>query len=139
MARRGIRGARIGLALGLAIAGLIVLSGLSVRQSAFATTLTVSDVLAVDSAFAPPVITITTGSSVRWTNNDSFAHTSTSDTGLWDYGLPAMGSMVTQTFDTPGVYGYYCTFHGSPGSGMAGRVVVIASTYLPVVLKAFGP
>jgi len=139
MARRGMRGARIGLALGLAVASLIVLGGLSVRQSALATTLTVGDVSAIDFEFAPPVITVTTGSSVRWTNNGAFPHTSTGDTGLWGSGTLNAGDMFTRTFDAPGIYGYYCAFHGSPGLGMAGRVVVIASTYLPVVLKAFGP
>ena len=136
MARRGMRGARIGLALGLAVASLIVLSGLSVRQSALAVTLTVSDVSAVDFAFAPPVITVTTGSSVRWTNNGGF-HTSTSDTGLWDSGLLSAGGMFTRTFDAPGVYLYHCTFHQA--IGMAGIVVVVSRTYLPVALKAFGP
>jgi plastocyanin len=134
-----MRGARIGLALGLAVAGLIVLGGLSVRKTALATTLTVSDVSAVDFVFVPPVITITAGSSVRWTNNGIFDHTSTSDTSLWPSATLDPGDMFTQTFDAPGVYGYYCIFHGSPGFGMAGRVVVIASTYLPVVLKEFGP
>ena len=128
MARRGMRGARIGLALGLAVAGLIVLGGLSARQSALATTLTVRDVSAIDFEFVPPVITITTGSSVRWTNNGSFPHTSTGDTGLWNSGTLNAGDMFTQTFDTPGAYGYYCAFHGSPGFGMAGRVVVVSST-----------
>jgi len=128
MARRGMRGARIGLALGLAVAGLIVLSGLSARQSALATTLTASDVFSNDFEFVPPVITVTTGSSVRWTNNGVFPHTSTGDTGLWNSGTLNAGGMFTQTFDMPGVYGYYCTFHGSPGFGMAGRVVVVSST-----------
>ncbi|HET7087483.1 MAG TPA: choice-of-anchor Q domain-containing protein [Anaerolineae bacterium] len=125
MARRGMRGARIGLALGLAVAGLIVLGGLSVRQSALATTLTVSDVSAIDFEFVPPAITITTGSSVRWINNGG-SHTSTGDTGLWDSGLLAAGGMFTRTFDTPGSYPYHCTFHQA--FGMTGIVVVVPST-----------
>ncbi|HKZ86738.1 MAG TPA: choice-of-anchor Q domain-containing protein [Anaerolineae bacterium] len=125
MARRGIRGTRIGLALGLAVASLLVLGGLSVRQTALATTLTVSDVSVVDFAFVPSVITITTGSSVRWTNNGG-SHTSTSDIGLWDSGLLAAGGMFTWTFDTPGSYAYHCTFHKV--FGMTGTVVVVSST-----------
>ena len=52
MARRGMQGARIGLALGLAVAGLIVLGGLSVQQPALATTLTVRTCKKTTSDFA---------------------------------------------------------------------------------------
>ena len=45
-----------------------------------------SDVAIVDFDFTPAVITITAGSTVRWTNTGSFIHTSTSDTSVWDSG-----------------------------------------------------
>jgi plastocyanin len=36
------------------------------------------------------------------------------------------GTTATFTFNTPGVYGFYCTVHGTPqGTGMAGSIMVV--------------
>jgi plastocyanin len=91
-------------------------------------------------AFSPQFITVTAGSTVRWTNNQvnpfPVTHTTTSDTGLWDSGFLSPGNFFTYTFDSPGVYGYHCTIHGLSGSGMYGTVVVLGMTYLPLVLSS---
>jgi plastocyanin len=86
----------------------------------------------VDFEFQPKVITITTGTSVRWTNNGTVPHTTTSDTGIWDSGDVTLGGSYTVTFETPGVFPYHC-FHHAPA--MVGTVVVIADTFLPFIAK----
>ena len=77
----------------------------------------ISDVAIFNFGFNPAVITITAGSTVRWTNTASLAqHTATSDLGdaeVWDSGILNPGGVFTHTFDTPGIYGYYCLVHGA--------------------------
>ena len=34
------------------------------------------------------------------------------------------GDDFEQELDTPGAYGYFCTFHGAPGKGMYGTLIV---------------
>jgi len=64
-------------------------------------------------AFSPGDLTITTGTTVRWTNLDGVAHTSTSDGAGWDSGSLANGQDYSFTFTTAGSYPYHCTFHPS--------------------------
>jgi len=73
-------------------------------------------------SFSPATITIAVGSTVTWKNNDGIAHTTTSDTGVWDTGNMAAGSTKTTTFTTAGTFPYHCTYHAS--MGMRGTVVV---------------
>lgn len=74
-----------------------------------------------DFAFSPDTLTIAAGSTVTWTNNDSSAHTVTSDDGEFlDSGTLVQGDTYTVTFDTPGTYTYICAFHTS----MAGMIIV---------------
>src|SRR5262249_39246675 len=71
-------------------------------------------------AYNPDGLTIATGTTVTWTNNDSIAHTSTSDTSGWNSGTVAPGGSFAFTFQTPGTFPYHCTIH----PGMIGTVVV---------------
>jgi plastocyanin len=73
-------------------------------------------------SFSPQTMTITAGTTITWHNSDGYAHTSTSDTGVWDTGNMAGGSSKTTTFNTPGTYPYHCTYHSA--MGMTGTIVV---------------
>ncbi len=42
--------------------------------------------------------------------------------------LSTAGQTFTHTFNTAGSFGYYCSFHGTPTTGMRGTVVVDASS-----------
>jgi plastocyanin len=82
----------------------------------------ISDVAIFNFGFNPAVITITAGSTVRWTNTTlATTHTSSSDNGVWDSGFLGAGSVFTHTFDVPGIYSYHCNVHLS----MHGVVVVL--------------
>ena len=73
-------------------------------------------------AFTPSSITVSAGTTVKWTNKESTSHTvtSTSQTPLFSSGTLGNGGTFSFTFDTPGTYPYRCTLH----SGMNGTVVV---------------
>jgi plastocyanin len=79
----------------------------------------------VNGAFDPQDVTVTAGTKVTWTNNDSAGHTITSGTsgnpsGLFDSGNVAPGQTFSFVFDTPGTYNYYSSYD----QGMAGTVIV---------------
>lgn len=69
-----------------------------------------------------PSFTVPAGTKVTWTNEDSVAHTVTSDATppLFDSGPLAPGATYSFTFTTPGTYPYHCNYHSS----MHGTVVV---------------
>jgi len=62
-------------------------------------------------AFAPATLTVKVGTTVTWTNQDSAAHTVTSDTGIFDSGNLPQGKSFSYTFAAAGTYPYHCTYH----------------------------
>ena len=100
------------------------------------------DVSIVDFAFDPSTITITAGSSVRWTRSvaTSITHTTTSDVGSldpWNSGQLAPGESFTKTFNTPGTYTYHCEFH--PFTMLGTVVVLAAGPEPPAAVSIAGP
>jgi plastocyanin len=73
-----------------------------------------------NTTFSPSTISITQGSTISWFNEGPFAHTSTSDTGVWDSGNVNPGFSYQFTFNAPGIYPYHCTIHPQ----MTGSVIV---------------
>ncbi len=65
-------------------------------------------------AFNPADVTISVGTTVTWTNNDSMAHTVTSLSGApvaFDSGTVNPGGKFSFTFTAIGTYPYYCKIH----------------------------
>lgn len=75
-------------------------------------------------AFNPSTITITAGTTVKWTNKDGIAHTVTSSTGVFNSGSVAPDGTFSFTFTAAGTYPYFCTFHPN----MTGTVKVNAGS-----------
>lgn len=74
-----------------------------------------------DFAFSPASITVKKGTTVTWTNQDSVAHTVTSDSGnMLDSPLFSEGETFSFTFNQTGTFTYHCTPHPQ----MKGTVVV---------------
>ena len=71
-------------------------------------------------AYAPNPMTVSAGTTVTWTNNDTVAHTATGDGGVFDSGPIRAGGSYQFTFQNRGTFAYHCTFH----PGMVGSVVV---------------
>lgn len=88
-------------------------------------------------AFVPATLTIQTGDTVLWTNEESFTHTSTSGAnpptsdGLWDSGPLSLSQIFSHTFSQAGTYPYFCSFHYS--FGMLGSITVQGNNQSPTV------
>lgn len=61
-------------------------------------------------AISPGNLTIEAGETVRWVV-ESGSHTSTSTDGLWESGALSVGEDFSFTFDEPGTYRVFCSFH----------------------------
>lgn len=71
-------------------------------------------------AFDPATISIKTGGTVTWKNNDSVAHTVTSDAGSFASQTLSPGASYSHTFSSAGTFPYHCAIHPS----MHGTVIV---------------
>ncbi len=76
-------------------------------------------------AFDPATITVTTGTTVLWTNKDAIGHTVTSDSGLFDSGTAVnTNGTFSYMFATAGTFTYHCKIHPM----MTGTVIVKTPT-----------
>jgi glucose/arabinose dehydrogenase/plastocyanin len=80
--------------------------------------------------FSPPTVTIKPGDTIRWTNQGSTVHTSTSGQnctpdGLWNSGSLSPGASFSRVFDESGTFPYLCdvALHCEL-NGMKGTIVV---------------
>lgn len=71
-------------------------------------------------AFTPSAVTVGMGTTVVWSNRDSFAHTTTSDQGFWSSAHLATNASYARAFNQAGTYAYHCAIH----TDMRGRVSV---------------
>lgn len=78
------------------------------------------EVIISNFAFSPSELTIKTGDTVAWTNNDSATHTITSDSGGELSGNVPQGQAYSHTFNSAGTYAYHCSIHTS----MKGTITV---------------
>jgi plastocyanin len=73
-------------------------------------------------SYSPSSKTVAKGTMVKWTNNDAYPHTVTSDDGTtFDSGNLNAGNSYSYTANTAGTFKYHCTIHGIT---MAGTLVV---------------
>lgn len=62
--------------------------------------------------FSPACVSVATGTTVTFTNEDSVAHTATaSSSGGFDSGDLNNGQSYSKTFTTAGTYNYICDIH----------------------------
>lgn len=87
----------------------------------------------VGSSFAPVRFEVPTGATVVWENEDSYGHTVVADrfhdvAEAWDFTSETLGANDTTsyTFESSGVYEYYCDIHGR--SLMCGAILVGGAT-----------
>lgn len=71
-------------------------------------------------AFSPQTVKVTPGTKVTWVNNDSVAHTITSNDNKFNSTQLASGASFEFTFSESGTYNYHCSIHPS----MTGQVIV---------------
>jgi plastocyanin len=71
-----------------------------------------SDAVSIkDFAYAPSSLTVSKGSTVKFSNGDTTEHTATASGGAFDTGSIGEGQTKSVTLDTPGTFSYVCTFH----------------------------
>ncbi len=99
------------------------------------------DVAIVNFTFSPAELNIQQGDTVRWTNQDSSPHTSTSNSGVWNSGNMNNGDVYSFVFSLEGSYPYLCLYHsnmtgvvivGTPGEGDSDWVELQTPTVLPL-------
>ena len=71
-------------------------------------------------AFNPSTITVSPGTTVTWTNQDSTTHTVTSDNNTFSSDRLSPGNNFQFTFNNAGTFSYHCSIHTS----MKGQVTV---------------
>lgn len=96
-------------------------------------------VLIQNFTYQPQDLKIPVGTTVTWVNNDSAPHTVTADEGQFDSKLLDQGQSFSFTFDQVGTFPYYCVFHGNPGSGMTGIVMVLPAEEIAALPTAVTP
>jgi plastocyanin len=69
------------------------------------------EIVITNFSFVPAELSISVGTTVKWTNKDSASHTVTSATGDWDSGMLSKGQSFSRTFTQAGTFAYQCTVH----------------------------
>ena len=78
-----------------------------------------------DFVFNPQKVTIDTGTTVVWINQEAEVHSVTADDGTFDSGDLDRGAAFSVPFRKTGTFPYYCIYHGDRGGvDMAGAVIV---------------
>jgi plastocyanin len=90
-----------------------------VRQTAVVSTEKQVNVDVIDNDFTPRVLTVNKGATVTWRFTGDIPHNVTDDRGAFASESQSSGEYV-RTFDTPGIFYYYCTIH----HGMLGTLTV---------------
>ncbi|MDP2981794.1 MAG: plastocyanin/azurin family copper-binding protein [Candidatus Latescibacter sp.] len=117
-----------------ACSGLLVFFGLLIQAGLFPLAVFNNDAVAQNIVqvgmknfvFIPENISVTVGTTVKWTNQESFAHTATSGPvgkpdGIFDSGNMNQNATFSYVFQKAGVYPYYCIYHQT---SMVGTVTV---------------
>lgn len=79
-----------------------------------------NEVFMTGNKFVPSTITVTAGTTVKWTNKEAVIHTVTSDNGVFNSVDLGMNQEFSFKFTTVGTYPYHCIHH----LGMNGAVIV---------------
>jgi plastocyanin len=96
----------------------------SCHKSNSSNAVTAASVSIKNMAFNPGSVSVTTGATITWSNNDTTIHTVTADDGSFNSGNIAIGATYTRVFSTAGTFSYHCTIHPE----MTGKVVVTTAT-----------
>jgi plastocyanin len=72
--------------------------------------------------FSPATLTITVGTKVTWTNQDTVGHTVIADDNSWGSGNLNQGDTFSFAFSQPGTFAYHCSVHPN----MKGTITVVA-------------
>ena len=89
-----------------------------------------------DFSFVPETLTVKVGTTVVWSNSGPSAHTTTSDSAVWNsgtltppsggniYGGATAGGTFQYKFTKAGVYRYHCSIHIAQYPNFRGTITV---------------
>jgi plastocyanin len=111
--------------LGLAAVAMIITAAAGGKWNAVASApmreKTVETVVKIDNfTFSPATITVTAGSTVRWTNHDDIPHNVVSEDKSFKSKAMDTDENFSFTFTKPGTYSYLCSIHPR----MTGKIIV---------------
>ena len=94
----------------------------------------VVEVRSLDNTFRAATVEIEAGTEILWINGGRNEHnvlpTDDVAAAVADFGVErgafTPGDEYAHVFDTPGVYPYYCSIHGTQDAGMIGTIIVTA-------------
>jgi amicyanin len=113
--RNALTGAALGAASALLVAAVVPPAG---AQNA-------PGVVGIDNfTFNPQNLTVKTGTTVTWTNNDDIPHAIAAVNKQFKSKALDTGDAYSFTFTTPGTYQYFCSLHPH----MTGAIVVEEAT-----------
>ena len=109
----------------LSIAALAIMVLMMVgRSKTFGATVTedkpAAEVKIDNFVFSPNPVTVSAGSTIRWTNRDDIPHTVVSDDKSFKSKALDTDDAFVYTFTKPGTYTYFCSIHPK----MTGKIVV---------------
>jgi plastocyanin len=110
-------------AAGNNMAGMAMSAQMSGKAAGASTPVATDAVGIKNFAFSPATITVPTGSTVVWTNDDSIQHDITFNGGSIASSVLNHNDTFSHTFPTAGTYHYICSIHPF----MHGTVIVTAS------------
>jgi plastocyanin len=96
------------------------------------------DVEMLDNVFDPRVIRVPAGGSLEWTNGGRSLHNVMADDGSFASDDLEPGNTYERTFPTEGAFPYFCSLHGTAGSGMTG-LVLVGDAPIPGAVSGVGP
>lgn len=70
--------------------------------------------------FTPATITVSVGSTIRWTNRDDIPHNVVSEDKSFKSKAMDTDEQFSYTFTKPGTYNYFCSIHPK----MTGKIIV---------------
>ena len=115
---------RLPLILGIAalVTGLATLVGSAAPFGAAqkAGSASQTDVKIDNFSFTPNTLTVSAGTTVRWTNRDDIPHTVVSDDNTFKSNALDTDDVFSFKFTKPGSYSYFCSLHPK----MTGKIVV---------------
>ena len=88
-----------------------------------------NDVFIQNMAFSPTSLTVTSGTTVTWTNKDGMIHTVTSDSTLFDSKNIQVNGVFSYTFNKTGTFSYHCSIHPSMKATITVNAYVAPSGY----------
>jgi len=101
------------------LAAIILISGCNQQTTDEVSEIKDNTIVINNFAFEPAELTVNTGTTLTWINNDNAVHTIVSN-GLFESKVLNKEEKFSFTFTKPGSYNYYCGIHTS----MKGKIIV---------------